>query len=425
MPLSPAISPDNQPARSERRPTPYAARALACYLLLLASVAGTLGTGTAIAASETNGGGPSASRPAHHFLNLSLFHPVATNQDPEISTSLRWAFIYGRVGAVHGLNLNSGVSLIERDLRGGQVTVLYSQVGGEFRGVAATGLVNHFHGDGKGIQMAGLLNFDRDHFRGFQYGGLFNFTEAGFSGVQTTSLFNLNEGDGGFLQAAAVANVTAGSFRGVQFAGGFNYANQDIRGLQMATSNFAERMSGLQLGAVNIAGEFRGVQIGLVNVASQHHGLPLGLLNLAGNGQVEWVTYGSSLAAINTGVRTTVNGWSSMLSMGGGDLSREPTETIFASWHLGRVLRQGRTWRLDADIGFLRIMPIASDDEDVDDRVRAAFQLRLLVERRFSPQVAAFVGIGISTVSLEDKEAADATEKEKSDPLLVAGMALF
>jgi len=362
-----------------------------------------------------------AEKPSRHLVNITIAYPIGTNQNPDISTNLRWSFLYGRIGEVRGLAYNSGVSLIQRNLYGVQVTGLYSQVGGNFRGGALTIGLNYHAGDSKGAQLAGLVNFNQGSFWGLQFASLFNYTEDRFWGAQATSLFNLNDGSGSFLQVAGIANANAGDFSGVQLTAFFNYTNGECRGVQLGNLNTASRMRGIQFGLANLAGEMRGLQVGLVNLAGQHHGWPVGVVNLAENSNEDWITYASNLAAFNTGIRTTINRWYSMLTVGAGDLQEKHQNTAFLSWHYGRVFPLGRLLSLNLDLGFVHIMPEKSDDPDVNDEMRPAAQVRLLLEALISKKTKLFGGIGTSSVASSYSD--EATSEDYA--LFVLGLSLF
>ncbi len=359
--------------------------------------------------------------PAHHPVNLTLYYPVGTNKDPDIDTNFRLSLIYGRVGAVHGVDINTGVSIIQRDLRGFQTTLLYSQLGGEFRGVALTGLVNYFQAESRGIQVAGLANVDRGRFAGLQYAFLFNFVQGGLSGIQMASVFNSSNGDGGFLQLAGVANMNEGSFQGVQI-GGINLTGKRLVGAQLGVVNMAVKAKGFMGGLINIAGETRGLQIAPLNIMRRNHGVPIGLINIdEDEGGEDWITFGSNLAAFNTGMRTTVNRFYSMFTVGYGDLQGDVEDTAFLSWHYGYTMPLGRKWSLDVDLGFVHIMPKASDDPNQNDNQHFAVQARVLAEIRIYRKVAVYGGGGISSIYSE--YSSNATQK--TEPLGVVGISLF
>ena len=131
----------------------------------------------------------------HHPVNLSLFYPISTNQNPDVSTYCRLNLIYGDIGAVRGVDLNGIVGRTRRDMTGVQFTGLYSHIEGELAGVAVSGIANYVQSDALGFQYSGMVNFVRGDFTGFQFANLFNYVEGDVLGAQTTALFNLNDGD--------------------------------------------------------------------------------------------------------------------------------------------------------------------------------------------------------------------------------------
>jgi hypothetical protein len=255
----------------------------------------------------------------HHPVNLSLFYPISTSRDPEISTNFRLSLIYGDVGSVHGVDINGVVGRIRRDMAGLQASGIYSHIDGEFRGAAASGVANYVKADSRGLQWAGLVNFMRGNFAGFQFASLFNYVEGELTGIQATALFNLNDGNAKYFQYASIANATARDFTGLQLAGGLNYVNESMTGAQAGLFCFAKVLRGVQVGAANVVGTTDGLQVGVVNIANENTGLAFGMINYAHNGSTEWVTYGSSLAAVSTGVRTELRRFYSMLTAGIGD----------------------------------------------------------------------------------------------------------
>lgn len=367
------------------------------------------------------GGSARAGEPNHQAVNFTLYYPVGTNQDPDVSTNFRLSLIYGRVGAIRGLDLNTGVSIVQRDVQGVQATFLYSEVRGRFSGVALTGLMNRFQDDVTGLQVAGLANIDKGHMKGVQFAPLFNLVEGGLSGVQITSVFNSTQGEAGFLQLAGVANIHAGEFRGLQI-GGTNFNTSRIGGGQIGIVNAAAELSGFQAGAFNMAGEAHGLQLGTLNIARRNDGVPVGLVNIdEERGGVDWIIQGSNLAAVSTGVRTTVNNWYSVLSAGYGDQQGDVEESLFLGWNYGYGFRLGRAWTLGADLGFVHIIPESQDDPTLNDALHFALQARLLIEARLGRKVALFAGGGVSSVYSEYSSSA----QQETEPHVVLGISLF
>ena len=357
----------------------------------------------------------------HHPVNFSLFYPISTNQNPEVSTNFRLNLIYGDIGAVRGVDINGVVGRVRRDMVGLQASGMYSHIDGEFTGVAASGFGNYVKSDAMGIQYAGLVNFVRGDFAGFQFANVFNYVEGTLVGAQTTGLFNLNDGDVKYFQYATMANAVAGDFTGAQAAVGLNYVNETMVGGQLALCNFAKYMKGIQVGLGNVAGEATGVQVGFVNYAVSLDGIPIGVINVSGEGGADWVTFGSNLAAISTGVRTVHGRFYSFFAVGIGDLKDKRNDTAFLSWNYGYAIPVASRWSFGFDVGYVHIMPTPSSDPDVNGKSHFAIQGRVIAEIRFSEKVAIFGGGGVSQVYSEFScDAASST-----DPLVVLGISLY
>src|SRR5262245_51912254 len=65
--------------------------------------------------------GTSRAEPAQHPVNFSFFYPLSTNRDPMVETHFRLGILYGRVGAIHGVDLSGVVGRIHGDMSGLQV----------------------------------------------------------------------------------------------------------------------------------------------------------------------------------------------------------------------------------------------------------------------------------------------------------------
>ncbi len=357
----------------------------------------------------------------HQPVNLSFFYPISTNRNPEISTNFRLNLIYGDIGSIRGVDINGLVGRVRRDMVGLQATGAYSHIGGELRGVAVTGLATYVESDAKGIQYSGFVNFNRGDFTGYEHANLFNYVEGDLIGVQTTGLLNLNDGDVKYCQLSSIGNAVAGDFVGAQVAGGMNYVNQRMHGGQLAMANFAKEMKGIQVGLGNIAGDARGVQVGVVNIASELDGVPVGVINYTDEGDADWVTFGSNLAAISTGVRTIHRRFYSFLAVGVGDLKEKRNDTAFISWHYGYAVPVSGAWKIGIDAGYLHIVPTPSDDPEVNTDLHYAIQGRVLAEYRISEKTRVFGGAGFSTIFSE--YSSDASSE--TDPLVVLGISLY
>jgi len=337
-----------------------------------------------------------SSQENHHFANLSLFYPVSTNKSTDVSTNFRLSLIHGKLGAVHGLDINGIVGLTKREVKGIQITGIYSGVGGEFGGLAITGAIHRVGGMSKGVQISGLANFNQESFAGLQFAGFFNYAQNDASGVQGSLVMNLVDSDAQYLQLSAFSNIVGNSFRGVQLAGGFNYTGQTVRGVQVALGNLAADLSGVQVGALNTASEVHGLQLGVINLSRKNNGIPIGLINIEEEGgETDLITFASTFSVYNIGIRTTVNRFYSMLTLGVFDVETERSEVGFATWNFGYSFPVSKLFSLGADLGYSHVVPDGSDDPTVNTNNHPALQARALIEARFSPKFSIFGGGGV------------------------------
>ena len=87
-------------------------------------------------------------------VNVSLFFPISTNQDPTILTNFRLNLMYGRVGYIKGFDVGTIVSRTDRDMHGVQFTGIYSHTGGDMRVATITGGMNYVGGSARGVPLS-------------------------------------------------------------------------------------------------------------------------------------------------------------------------------------------------------------------------------------------------------------------------------
>ncbi|HEU5311217.1 MAG TPA: hypothetical protein VFV24_07160, partial [Candidatus Eisenbacteria bacterium] len=365
---------------------------------------------------------PAAAQEAkHHPVNLTFLYPIGTNQDPNVSTTFQLSVLHGRVGSLRGLGINGLVSMVERDMRGIQLTGAYSQVGGDSRGLRVTGVANHTKGDASGIHVAGIANVNRGTVGGLELGGLMNLVGGNLRGIQMTALANVvDQGAKGF-QISGFANAVGGPVDGWQLASGFNYAAGGLVGLQLGGANVAPRMEGTQIGIANFAARSTGLQVGMFNRAEQQEGIPFGMVNLARNGDADWVNYASNVSGFNTGVRTSIRRFYSMLTAGLPDLKGDVRQTLVLTWNYGYAIPAGERTSIGIDLGFAHYIPEKVDDPDENDRLHYALQARALAERTLSQKMKGFVGAGVARISDDYRLDAPFT----TEPLFFGGVALY
>lgn len=358
-----------------------------------AGIAAILGVAVGIAPTASMAAG--ASTPVH----LSLFHPVSTNTNPNINANFALSIIQSRTGSLHGVGLHAIVSENSGDVSGVLLNGAYARVRGDATGIVSSLLASSVGGDMKGFQSAWIFNFNDGGMSGLQAAGLLNFNRKDVSGIELAGILNSNGGTSGFLQVATVANAGAGKVSGLQVAGFMNIAQTDLSGVQVAVGNLATDARGAQVGMFNRAGTMHGLQLGVINRAEENLGLPLGPINLSRkNGRAEVVLFGSTYSAVNVGIRTEVNRFSSMLTAGGFDLEGDVQSSGFVTWTYGYRFPLGGKLSLITDAGMTHVMPKKSDDPAENDALHYGLMARALVELRPSQHVAVFGGPGVTQI---------------------------
>lgn len=337
----------------------------------------------------------------HHLVSLQFFHPLATSPNYKTDTNVRLGLIFGRSGSIAGFDACGVASITNENFSGVQLTGLYSWIGGSFTGISFNSGVQIHQGSAAGVQFSGIANFHQDFFTGVQFSGYLNYTSKGFRGAQLSGLMNLNDGSGGFLQFSSVTNVNVRVFRGMQLAAIMNFAGSETFGGQVALLNYADRLEGVQIGLLNITEDMSGVQLGVVNISRRTAGVPVGLINLTDDGRVNCLLYTSNLSLYNIGLRTVVNNWSTVFSLGYSDQASDAVNSAFLGWHFGRLFPINPKLGLTADAGYLHIIPRDYDDIRIDDGQHYALQMRLFADYRLSNSFSLIGGAGFSTVFSE------------------------
>ena len=352
---------------------------------------------------------------------LSLLYPIATSRNPQTATSVHLSVLYGRVGSLDGFGLHGLASLTGGDAKAVQITGIYSQIYGKASGIHLTGAATYVMGDASGVHVSGLANIARGRMSGIEWAGLVNMAGKGLSGIQATTLFNLADGDARGAQLSGAANAAGGSFDGWQVAPGFNYVNGRLVGLQFGGVNVAVRSEGTQIGVANFTTTAKGLQMGAFNSATEQEGVPFGMVNLAKNGDVDWITYGSNLGAVNTGVYTSIRRFYSMLTAGLPDVQGDVSHTLILTWNYGYAIPAGRRTSVGIDLGYAHYIPEKTDDPNENDRLHFSLQARAMVERTLSRKAKGFVGGGVARIW--DEYRIDAPFE--AEPLVFGGVALY
>ncbi len=326
--------------------------------------------------------------PRHYVLNLALWYPVSINRNRHDTADISLSLFYGRLGAVKGLDLALGVTALEDGLEGfqiaglsgisgknatgAQVSGLVCVVGEELKGGQMSGLINIIGSKGQGFQIAGGINISGDTLDGFQASGLVNIVGERFNGFQATGGFNIAGESAEGFQGSCLFNIVGEDFTGCQTSGLFNIVGEDCQGLQLSgLFNIAgENLTGAQIGAfniapyfrnaiqiglVNVSAEMRGFQLGLVNWNNETFGIPVGLVNVSKKeGHISWISWGSNISGLNSGVKFDVDRFYSIVSLGYWNFFLDIGSALSYAGHYGYYIFQD-TSSFSVDIGYMYI----------------------------------------------------------------------
>lgn len=353
--------------------------------------------------------------PRHYVVNLSLWYPVSINKTKHDSVNINFTLLYGRVGTVRGLDLAIGASALEYGLKGfqlagllgvsgeyvsgAQVSGLMNICGEDLMGGQVGGLMNIIGSKGQGFQIAGGMNISGENLLGFQASGLFNIVGERFQGFQATGGFNIVGEDCTGYQGAGLFNIAGEDFTGLQTSGLFNIVGENLTGAQIGIFNIAPYFSdGVQIGIFNVSDKMRGFQLGLVNWNRETFGIPVGLINVSKKeGHIRWISWGSNISGINSGVKFEVDKIYSIVSLGFYNYYlRKGTALSYAGYY-GFYLFQD-TSSFSIDLGYMYVdntKIFRSNPKEADQHVIIT---RALMSIAVSSRVSLIGGGGLSYI---------------------------
>ncbi len=366
-------------------------------------------------------------------VNVSLLYPVSINRSYDDTAAINLNILFSRIGSVKGLNLAVGPTMVQHNMSGVNLSLLYSFTGADFDGVELTGGLNMHEGGTSGLSVAGLVNMTMGDFKGGQLTTLYNFTLGDFCGVQASAFFNIVAGDGGYLQFSS-ANMTGENFTGYQYGAAFNYVGHKMKGVQTSSINIAGEVHGLQLGVGNISFEMKGVQIGLSNVASvntglqlglvnivlEQYGMPIGLVNVDRDVDISLVLSGSNYTLASAGLKISSNQFFTIFELGFEHLDYDAELSGTAGWFYGYDFRLDDDVMVSPHLGFVYVTITELDKPD-DFEYLAAYQFRLTGELKVNEWLGIIGGVGY-TYDLDIRENATYTNGKV---LFYGGISLF
>lgn len=353
--------------------------------------------------------------PRHYVVNLSLWYPTSINKTEHDSVNINFTLLYGRVGTVRGLDLSIGTSALKEDLKGfqlagllgvsgeyvsgAQVSGLMNICGEDLKGGQIGGLMNITGSKGQGFQIAGGMNINGENLLGFQASGFFNIVGERLQGFQATAGFNIVGEDCTGYQGAGLFNIAGEDFTGLQTSGLLNIVGENLNGVQIGFFNIVPYFSdGVQIGIFNVSDEMRGFQLGLVNWNQETFGIPVGLVNVSKKeGHIRWISWGSNISAINSGVKFEVDKFYSIVSLGFYNYYlRKGTALSYAGYYGYYLLQDISSFSLDLGYMYVDNTKIfRSNPEKTDQHVIVT---RALMRISVSSRVSLIGGGGLSYI---------------------------
>jgi hypothetical protein len=303
-------------------------------------------------------------------VDVALFPPIAVASalDGPVEVGFALNFVMSKSAALTGVGFGTGLSWVDEDLTGLQLTAA-GAVAGSGRGMQLTSGFNFVRGDFIGLQLTAGVNWAHDRLVGAQL-------SAGLNGAGQDSV-------------------------GLQLTAGLNLAS-NFDGLQLGSINIAGDLRGAQVSLVNIGGQVKGLQLGLINYSERNDGAAIGLLSYAReNGILSPTLFASEVALIAGGLRIGTEHMYSILAVGAGHVAN--SEAWAAGLGLGGRFTPTESIYLDLD----SIMWSARVGDDLENE-NLIVTTRLLFGYRFSEAFSVYAGPTLN-VGVDVGEIGDAT----------------
>ena len=221
-------------------------------------------------------------------FQATIIYPMTTLGEQTVNYRCNFSLnlVYGRVGAIDGIEVGAIVNHVDNEVRGMQYAGI-ANFANDVTGIQAAGIGN-IADDVFGAQFADFINVSRT-LTGAQFGGIINVTESATQAAQFGGIINMSKQfQGG--QFAGIINANE-NFEGLQIAGILN-ANETCQGAQYAgIGSINNEFTGFGAsGIFNRTKTLNGVQIaGIINVIDTiESGVSIALLNIVKNGYKEW-----------------------------------------------------------------------------------------------------------------------------------------
>ena len=114
--------------------------------------------------------------------------------------------------------------------------------------------------------------------------------------------------------------------------------------------------------------------------------------------EFQWVTSGSDITQIVTGLRYTHHNWYGEASMGGLSAFDNRENAFFLSLYLGRRFQIVPRLYFGPDVGYRHVIPDGSDDPTIDTSKYFTLEARLKLELVLGKNLSAFIGVAATNI---------------------------
>ncbi|MCK9994949.1 MAG: hypothetical protein KAH56_01575 [Candidatus Krumholzibacteria bacterium] len=118
----------------------------------------------------------------------------------------------------------------------------------------------------------------------------------------------------------------------------------------------------------------------------------------ASDTEFQWVTSGSDITQITTGLRYTHHNWYGEASIGGLSAFDNRENAFFLGLNLGRRFQLIPRLYLGADVGYRHVIPDGSDDPAIDTDKFFTLEARLKLEIVLGKHLSAFIGVAATNI---------------------------
>jgi len=116
----------------------------------------------------------------------------------------------------------------------------------------------------------------------------------------------------------------------------------------------------------------------------------------------QWITYGSDITQITTGLQFSHQRWYTELTMGGFSAFDNREDSFFLGLNLGHRFPFNSWLFLAADLGYRHVIPSSTDNPDINTEKFSTLDARLRLEAVLGRYMSVFIGAATTNVYTDD-----------------------